>query len=207
MSKNNKIPPYILCPTPDLARQVLEKIHGETGLRWKSGITESEIKNNLPLVFHSTGNCFETRSIEYFKGLDITNFTKAEDFLLSDETKIRLEELDNQLDKLVNDMTNKTWETLSVGDILIDSNDLEVAVLAVIGRIIFISEPDNYDESNCYYTSKELIEMGYKIKGASEQKPSIDDAIDWLEDIDIQLMKPAARVKVLKAIEMLKRLK
>lgn len=81
-------------------------------------------------------------------------------------------------------MTEKTWENLEVGDILIDEVDREVSVLAIVGRIIFISEPDNFDESNCYYTSKELVEMGYKIKGASEDKPSLDSVIDKLNSVN-----------------------
>lgn len=38
MSKNNNIPPYILCSTPALARQVLEKIERESDTSFNSGL-------------------------------------------------------------------------------------------------------------------------------------------------------------------------
>ena len=105
-------------------------------------------------------------------------------------------------------MTEKTWDNLEVNDVLIDEVDREVSVLAIFGRIIFISEPDNFDESNCYYTSKELVEMGYKIKGASEDKPSIDDVIDKLTKLDTVGKTPLWIWSIAReAIEMLKKLK
>ena len=107
-------------------------------------------------------------------------------------------------------MTEKTWDNLEFGDVLIDEVDREVSVLAIVGRIIFISEPDNFDESNCYYTSKELVEMGYKIKGASEDKPSLDSVIEKLEKLlsgRIDFGMNAFDKPVFEAIEMLKKLK
>ena len=43
--KNNNIPEYILCSTPELARQVLEKIERESDLVWSSSKEKPTIRN------------------------------------------------------------------------------------------------------------------------------------------------------------------
>ena len=173
MKNNNNIPPYILCSTPDLARQVLEKIERESDLRW-SGDNEkpSEYipKSFYPNLVIATKNILRYGSSRQCELDGITNFTKAEDFLLSDETKIRLEELDNKLDKLINDMTNKTWDNLAECDSIISDEGSVYRVVGVCGQMVFMLDEDNEIE---YDHKDNLINNGYKIKGASEEKPSL----------------------------------
>jgi len=208
--KNNNIPTFLLCSTLDLARQVLEKIERESDLRWagreKEKPTEFIPDSYYPeMVISTTDDCLVYADIECFTEQGITNFTKAEDFLGIDTVAYTCSP---KLIKSTKPMTNKTWDNLESGDVLIDNNDREVSVLAIVGRIIFISEPDNFDESNCYYTSKELVEIGYKIKGASEEKPGLDRAIELLElTINPHNTYYQDRGTVEEAIEMLKKLK
>lgn len=95
----------------------------------------------------------------------------------------------------------KTWDNLSEGDILIDNNGYEREVFGTLGRLISISNC-NKDVFCGSFTKEQLIEMGFKIKGASEEKLSIGDAIEWINNltgIDKQIKN--------QAIEMLKKLK
>lgn len=100
--KNNNIPEYILCPTPELARQVLEKIERESDLRWKTG--ENPTSGYHPgeyeeVVFRTSKKWIEGYSDKVFyigyNQAKEADFTKAEDFLNN------------------NYMTNKTWDNLN----------------------------------------------------------------------------------------------
>jgi len=210
---SNNIPPYILCETPSLARQVLEKIE--------------PFIEKMPNHYHSHGSHFtahyslrqmyplliNTNEGDYLSFVEqdssgITNFTKAEEYLLRKEwpAVTTFEELDNQLDKLINsDMTNKTWDNLEENDILIAPNSDRIEVLGVIGRIVFTTI-DGLDDSDCtQWTKRLLIDRGYKIKGASEEKPSLDDVIKILSSCEGD---DAYTIEYLpKAIEMLKKIK
>lgn len=210
--KTNNIPPYILCSTPDLTRQVLEKIERESDLRW-SGDNEkpSEYipKSFYPNLVIATKNILRYGSSRQCELDGITNFTKAEDFLLSDETKIRLEELDNKLDKLINDMTNKTWDNLSNEDVLINKDGNDFNILEVLDSLVALKRYSGNDHlTNVVWVSKErLIGLGFKIKGASEENKNIKEAILFLEQIPVEFYGSSDRTNICKAIEMLKKLK
>jgi len=65
---------------------------------------------------------------------------------------------------------DKTWETLEEGDVLINSNNKEVEVLGICGRVIFKSSIDNKNIALSGRTVKELQELGWKIKGTDKTK-------------------------------------
>ena len=194
MEKNNKIPPFIICPTPELARQVLEKIEREIKLMPSnyfkgSGseyLSERMFYDMYPLVIVTNNGEFLS-----FKKLEPnnTNFTKAEDFLN-------------------NYMTEKTWDNLEVNDVLIDGAGKARTVLGVCGRIVFISTADShFIASHAVFSAEELIKDGYKIKGASEDKPDLDAVIIWLEKVKSTAITSERTDIADTAIEMLKKLK
>lgn len=217
--KNNNIPEYLLCPTPELARQVLEKIERESDLRWiATELKPTGYLVDINLDFYPV--IIKTiEQLSWFSDDHITKFTKAEDFLGLEKKIIETQydlhgsggvrSFKGQQEVYVkkslklnnNSMTNKTWETLSAGDILIDNNGYEREVFGTLGRLISISNC-NKDVFCGSFTKEQLIEMGFKIKGASEEKLSIGDAIEWINNltgIDKQIKN--------QAIEMLKKLK
>lgn len=212
--KNTNIPPFLLCSTTELARQVLEKIERESDLRFEHDFKKDEITSSgfypelviRTVALEGCGNPLDYSQVKFYEKKGITNFTKAEDFLLSDETKIRLEELDNKLDKLINDMTNKTWDNLEVGWSLVTPNGGTREILAICDRLIFIEK----HSGDCYpygHTKEYFMGAGYKIKGASEEKPSLDIVISILEDYKKGLILVSTKKSIDHALEMLKKLK
>lgn len=82
--KNNNIPEFLLCPTPELARQVLEKIESESDLRWHAGdkpsyFTPDEYYPEMVIETASDRLFYSKKKYKIDDG--ITNFTKAEDYL------------------------------------------------------------------------------------------------------------------------------
>lgn len=63
----------------------------------------------------------------------------------------------------------KTWDTLEVGDIIVDTDGTEEKVLAVMGDVFLRSCSDDFDETQSWYTKKEVQKNGYKIKGGEEE--------------------------------------
>lgn len=197
--KNNNIPEFILCSTPELARQVLEKIEPFIGqmptnyckASFGSYYTAYDLLSDMyPMIINT--NEGDYLSFVEQDSCPITNFTKAEDFLNN------------------NYMTEKTWENLEVGDILIDNNNDEYKVLGICGEVIFYSIANIFDllGTGNYLTKRRLIELGYKIKGASEDKPKeIKEAILLLESIPVDYYGSSDRTDICKVIEMLKKLK
>jgi len=210
--KNTNIPPFLLCSTTELARQVLEKIERESDLRFEHDFKKDEITSSgfypelviRTVALEGCGNPLDYSQVKFYEKKGITNFTKAEDFLLSDETKIRLEELDNKLDKLINDMTNKTWRTLSECDSIIDDEGDVYRVVGVCGQMVFMLD---VNQEIAYDHKDNLINSGYKIKGASEDKPSIDEVISLLKSIDCGGENNLLFLAINKAVEMLKKIK
>lgn len=191
--KNNNIPPFLLCPTPDLARQVLEKIERESDLMWEesgdyptSYIIPNTYYPNTVIAVRSTGLEYSSKDF-YKESCQITNFTKAEDYLNN------------------NYMTEKTWENLQEGWVLEHSRD-EFEILAIRGRVIDLSSSNDFNLAGGRYTKEELINGGFKIKGASEDKPSINQIINFLQVYRESVLenKPSP---IDTAIEMLKKLK
>lgn len=267
--KNNNISPYILCSTPELARQVLEKIERESDLRWKSTLekpvdgfnssTSLDDEYHYPVVLIVDGQRISWANIKYYKDKGITNFTKAEDYLdaeqvaytcnpklleFPDEAMAKEEfdkikkylpafprkmTMDNfftnffeshyknnewiikkvdwkEIYKLKpKSMTNKTWETIEKGDILIDEVGDEHLILGTLEDIYFLSEPNEFKKCGPHLKLEELDEEGYKIKGSSEDKPSIDGVIELLSDTAGHYIIDQSNIN--KAIEMLKKLK
>lgn len=102
-------------------------------------------------------------------------------------------------------MTNKTWRTLSECDSIIDDEGDVYRVVGVCGQMVFMLD---VNQEIAYDHKDNLINSGYKIKGASEDKPSIDDVIKILEESVSSSTTIGMGVrKVEKAIEMLKKLK
>ncbi len=206
MEKNNKIPPFIICPTPELARQVLEKIERESDLRWVGREKEKPTKfipkySYYPeIVISTTDDCLSYDDIERFTEQGITNFTKAEDFLSDNDRGIYINRLIN------NYMTDKTWGNLQEGWVLEHSRD-EFEILAIRGRVIDLSSSNDFNLAGGRYTKEELINGGFKIKGASEDKPSIDDVIEILDKAHYHACDSDAQEAIMPAIEMLKKLK
>lgn len=187
----SKIPEYILCKDADLAQQVLEKIERESDLRWhcdEKKPTEFTPKEYYPdMVISISGGklMFASRGLEIKNG--ITNFTKAEDFLNNTY------------------MTNKTWDNLEVNDVLIDENGNERNIGGIIDHLVGLAHRSFTDEAYSWFSKDSLIRIGYKIKGASEDKPSIDDVIDKLNSVNGYASRDDE--KLVEAIEMLKKLK
>lgn len=96
----------------------------------------------------------------------------------------------------------KTWDNLEVGWTLIDKDGDERKIQEILGKMVFVSEPNNFEASDSYFMASEFEVMGWKIKGASEEKLSIGDAIEWINNltgIDKQIKN--------QTVEMLKKLK
>lgn len=101
----------------------------------------------------------------------------------------------------------KTWDNLCQGDILTHGGN-EYEVLGICGRAIFTSDFNNFSKADRYaYTKEELIKDGFKIKGASEDKPSIDDVIEILDKAHYHACDSDVQEAIMPAIEMLKKLK
>lgn len=192
--KNNNIPEFLLCSTPELARQVLEKIERESDLMIESyGISMLPTQMEMtifPVVIDTLNNKLGRGEEEWYrKNKGATNFTKAEDYLNN------------------NYMTEKTWENLQEGWVLEHSRD-EFEILAIRGRVIDLSSSNDFNLAGGRYTKEELINGGFKIKGASEDKPKeIKEAILLLESIPVDYYGSSDRTDICKAIEMLKKLK
>lgn len=72
----------------------------------------------------------------------------------------------------------KTFETLEVGDVVLDGDMDEHTVLAVCGKIIALSNWDNQNEFGDWYTKEEFEEYNYSIKHPSEDVTELSmDAI------------------------------
>lgn len=98
--KNNNIPEYILCSTPELARQVLEKIERDSDLRWSNSCKKPT--DYIPVVEYpdcliSTDNALLYCGKKHLPCLKEEEITQAKDYLEVSE----LAELDKKLDKLL----------------------------------------------------------------------------------------------------------
>lgn len=193
----SKIPEYILCKDADLARQVLEKIEPFIGqmptnyckASFGSYYTAYDLLSDMyPMIINT--NEGDYLSFVEQDSCPITNFTKAEDFLNN------------------NYMTEKTWENLQERDILIDEQDRERVVLQVCRNLVCLNYVSNEPARDTVFSKDELRGIGYKIKGASEDKPSIDDALKSLKLLqDTDFCSAAAFTTVRVVYEMLKKLK
>lgn len=99
----------------------------------------------------------------------------------------------------------KTWDNLSEGDILIDKDGNERAIIQILGRLLFISVIRSFNDYEFTRTAEQLVRLGYKIKGASEDKPSIGQVIEILFCTEGHMIKDQAQL--VRAIEMLKKIK
>ena len=74
-----------------------------------------------------------------------------------------------------------TWETLRVGDILIDEDeqfsgdtDYQKTVLAVIGKVFILSEGGNFEEpEDEMFTIKKMKRRGYVIKDGKNEPSEV----------------------------------
>ena len=170
----------------------------ESDLRWRDGDKPTaacfRINNSRhypELVLRTYDKYIIAYSnIEYYEKREgITNFTKAEDYLNN------------------NYMTEKNWENLCEGDVLIDKRGNERFVLGICGKAILVSGENGI---NYYggFTKEEFVDEGWKIKGASEDKPDLESVLKVLTDIDVWKVTSKECGKALnKAIEMLNKLK
>jgi len=62
----------------------------------------------------------------------------------------------------------KTWDTLSVGDILIDDSLGERKVLAVLGDVCLLSFLNDFEKAYAWFKKKEAQNLGVKIVQESE---------------------------------------
>lgn len=67
------------------------------------------------------------------------------------------------------ELCKKDWDTLEVGDIIVDTDGEEAKVLAVLGDVFLRScWKDFRYASDCWSTKKYAEDEGWKIKGAEE---------------------------------------
>lgn len=71
--------------------------------------------------------------------------------------------------------TEITWETLKLGDVLIDEDGLEVSILGILGKIIFLSEFNDRESTGNFYTIQECQKDGWKIVQPEPTKPTIEE--------------------------------
>ena len=64
--------------------------------------------------------------------------------------------------------TEKTWDNLEVGDILINDDKYERKVLSVSDEMIFYSQVGDHNKFSDHCTRKQLQSFGWKIKNAEE---------------------------------------
>jgi len=64
---------------------------------------------------------------------------------------------------------NKTIRDVEIGDILIRDGD-EQMVLDVREKIVGLSEYDDFENFDCFYTFEELEKYGYKLKDEPEEE-------------------------------------
>lgn len=105
------------------------------------------------------------------------------------------------------DDEEKTWDNIDQNTIFEKENGDEKFVLGVCGKAIFTSGVDNIKTAGSIYTKEELIQEGWKIKGASEDRPSIEVAISELEFLTSGTLDERDMIALRKVIEMLKSLK
>ena len=63
----------------------------------------------------------------------------------------------------------KTWDTLAVGDILMDDDSAERKVLAILGDVFLLSACDDFEVAGSWYTKSEAQKFGLKIKSSSPE--------------------------------------
>lgn len=177
-----------------------------------------DVKNNILLGMEVLVSCHSHRvpsgryairgiitSISFknnaFKVSDRACFTfDAEDLIVEVLSK------DEMTNKITYDVLNpeKTWNNLKVGEIIIEpETGKEKIVLGICGEMIFYGSLNCLDHDSM--RKEALMAYCWKIKGASEDKPSIDDVIAKLEDL--VTCSSRERRLISEAIEMLKKLK
>ena len=88
-------------------------------------------------------------------------------------------------------LATKDWDSLQVDDVLVDSNGDKRYILAVCGRVIFLSYVDSKDISGLYRTKEELIKSGYTIL-QDEEEEIIELTLEEIADkfgVDVKLIK------------------
>ncbi len=86
----------------------------------------------------------------------------------------------------------KTWQTLEVGDGVIDSGGHDRTVLEVSDNSFLISYVDNKDAALDWYTFKEVEKDGWTIKGAEPQDNIVEltlEEVAKLKGIDVSKLR------------------
>jgi len=88
--------------------------------------------------------------------------------------------LDSSYNKDMWEHAEKTWDTLEVGDVIVDKDGDERKILGVCGEAVFVSQFGDFDNFHTGIGKKELQKIGYKIKDATEETPeyTMEEACD-----------------------------
>ncbi len=84
----------------------------------------------------------------------------------------------------------KTWDTLEVGDIILENDNEQAIVLAIQGDTLLRSRFECFWSADAWYTKIEMKELGYKIKGAVDEVEELT-----VEEISERLGKTIKVVK------------
>lgn len=89
----------------------------------------------------------------------------------------------------------KTWETITVGDVLIDRDGYERDVLGVCGRVIFVSYTQDKD---CFYegfTKESLIKDGWTIKQDTPTEEVVEMTVEEATKKLVELLGKEVKIK------------
>lgn len=84
----------------------------------------------------------------------------------------------------------KTMENLQVGDILLNQNDTECEVFAVLGKVVIVNDGDD-DKYTATYIIEELINDGWQVKGT---EPEVKEVT--LEEIAEKMNIPVSQLRI-----------
>ena len=63
-------------------------------------------------------------------------------------------------------LAEKSWDTLAVGDIIVDTDEMEALIIDAFPNSFVRSDWGNFETVNCIYSKKEAQTAGWTIKGA-----------------------------------------
>ena len=89
-------------------------------------------------------------------------------------------------------LTEKTWDTLEVGDIIVDTDEMEALIIDAFPNSFVRSDWGNFETVNCIYSKKEAQTAGWTIK-VIETEPVEKEMT--LEDIEKLV---GSKVKIIK---------
>lgn len=87
----------------------------------------------------------------------------------------------------------KTWDSLEIGDVIIDNYSNEAKVLAVLGDVFYMIMFDNFNNVGDWHTKKQAKVFGWKIK---QPEPEIIEVS--MDEVAEKFNVPVSQLKIKK---------